>query len=49
MNGKNAKMIVLYLCQHRDREVTRRELLEKLSLNMDDAELEEKLEALVKK
>jgi hypothetical protein len=48
VNGKNAKMIVLYLCQHRDREVTRRELLEKLPLNMDDAELEEKLEALVK-
>jgi hypothetical protein len=48
VNGKNAKMIVLYLCQHKDREVTRRELLEKLPLNMDDAELEEKLEALVK-
>jgi hypothetical protein len=48
VNGKNAKNIVLYLCQHRDREVTRQELLEKLSLDMDDAELEEKLEALVK-
>ncbi len=48
VNGKNAKKIVLYLCQHRDREVTRGELLEKLPLDMDDAELEEKLEALVK-
>jgi hypothetical protein len=48
VNGKNAKNIVLYLCQHRDREVTRQELLEKLPSDMDDAELEEKLEALVK-
>jgi hypothetical protein len=48
VNGKNAKMIVLYLCQHRDREVTRGELLEKLPLDLDDAELEKKLEALVK-
>jgi hypothetical protein len=48
VNGKNAKKIVLYLCQHRDREVTRGELLEKLSLDIDDSELEEKLEALVK-
>jgi hypothetical protein len=48
VNGKNAKKIVLYLCQHRDREVTRSELLEKLPLALDDAELEEKLEALVK-
>jgi len=48
VNGPNAKKIVLYLCQHRKREVTRSELLEKLHLDMDDAELEEKLEALVK-
>jgi hypothetical protein len=48
VNGKNAKNIVLYLCQHRDREVTRAELLEKLPLDLDDAELEEKLEAMVK-
>ncbi len=48
VNGKNAKTIVLYLCQHRDREITRRELLEKLPLDMDDSELEEKLDALVK-
>jgi hypothetical protein len=48
VNGRNAKKIVLYLCQHRDREVTRGELLEKLPLDMDDSELEEKLDALVK-
>jgi hypothetical protein len=48
VNGPNAKKIVLYLCQHREREVTRKELLEKLPLDIDDAELEEKLEALVR-
>ena len=48
VNGKNAKTIVLYLCRHRDREVTRAELLEKLSLDIDDAELEKRLKALVK-
>ncbi|MCP5053278.1 MAG: hypothetical protein GY940_39295, partial [bacterium] len=51
VNGKNAKKIVLYLCRHRDREVTRQELLEELALealDIDDAELEKKLEALVK-
>jgi hypothetical protein len=48
VNGKNAKKIVLYLCRHRDREVTREEILKELALDMDDAELEEKLKALVK-
>jgi hypothetical protein len=48
VNGKNAKKIVLYLCQHRDREVTRAELLQKLQLGIDDSELELKLEAMVK-
>jgi len=48
VNGKNAKKIVLYLCQHRDREVTRSELLEKLSLDIDDSELEGKLDALIR-
>ncbi len=47
VNQKKAKSIVLYLCQHRDREVTRKELLEELSLDMDDQELEEKLKALI--
>jgi hypothetical protein len=48
VNDKNAKKIVLYLCQHRDREVTRGELLEKLQLDIDDSKLEGKLEAMVK-
>jgi hypothetical protein len=47
VNGKHSKNIVLYLCQHRDREVTRAELLETLPLDMDDAELELKLKALI--
>ncbi|MGE5342234.1 MAG: hypothetical protein ACM3SY_12225 [Candidatus Omnitrophota bacterium] len=48
VNDKNAKNIVLYLCKHRDREITRKELLEKLPLDMTDAELENRLKALVK-
>ncbi|MEZ4529270.1 MAG: hypothetical protein R2941_25455, partial [Desulfobacterales bacterium] len=48
VNGHNAKKIVLYLSRHRDREVTRKELLEKLDLNMDDYELEKKLRELAK-
>jgi hypothetical protein len=48
VNGKNAKRIVLYLCKHRNREVTRAELLKELALDIDDTQLEEKLEALVK-
>ncbi len=48
VNGRNAKNIVLYLCKHRDREVTRQELLDELKLDMTDSELEEKLKALVK-
>ncbi|MCX6580128.1 MAG: hypothetical protein NT166_08080 [Candidatus Aminicenantes bacterium] len=48
VNDKNAKNIVLYLCKNRDREVTRKELLDKLHLQMTDAELENRLKALVK-
>lgn len=48
INEKNAKSIVLYLSKHRDREVSRKELLEKLSLDMTDFELEQKLRALEK-
>lgn len=47
INDLNAKNIVLYLCKHRDREVTRKELLDTLKLDMTDSELEEKLKALV--
>ncbi|MCP4153903.1 MAG: hypothetical protein GY757_39620 [bacterium] len=48
INDINAKNIVLYLCKHRDREVTRKELLDELHLDMTDAELEKRLKALVK-
>ncbi|MCP4220223.1 MAG: hypothetical protein GY765_36665, partial [bacterium] len=48
INDQNAKNIVLYLSQNREREVTRKELLEKLDLNITDAELEKRLKALVK-
>ena len=48
VNDRYAKNIVLYLCKHRAREVTRAELLKTLDLPMTDAELEKKLKALVK-
>ena len=48
INDRNAKNIVLHLCKHRDRELTREEILRDLDLDMTDAELEKKLKALVK-
>jgi hypothetical protein len=48
VNDIHAKNIVLYLCKNRDREVTRKEILDKLQLDMTDGELEKKLKALVK-
>ncbi|MCP5104969.1 MAG: hypothetical protein GY950_16400 [bacterium] len=48
VNDRNAKRIVLHLCKHKDRELTRKELLDDLELDMSDEALEEKLEALVK-
>ena len=39
---------MLHLSKHRDREWTRRELLDELKLEMSDGELEKKLKALVK-
>ncbi|MCP4154557.1 MAG: helix-turn-helix transcriptional regulator [bacterium] len=48
INDRNAKNIVLYLCKHRDREVTRKELSDELQLDMTDTELENRLKALVK-
>ncbi len=47
-NSRHAKIIVLYLCKHREREVTREELGKKLNLGMDDSELERKLRIIVK-
>ena len=48
INDRNAKNIVLHLSKHRDRELTRKDLLGELNLDMTDAELEKKLKALVK-
>ncbi len=48
VNDRQAKNIVLYLSKNKNREVTRRELLEKLELEYTDAELEKKLKALVR-
>ncbi len=48
VNGANAKNIVLYICKHKDREVTRKELLENLKLDMTDKDLETRMDALVK-
>jgi len=48
INDRNAKNIVLHLSKHRDRELTRKELLDELGLGMTDGELELKLKALVK-
>jgi hypothetical protein len=48
INDRNAKNIVLYLSKHRDREFTRKVLLEELKLEMTDSQLEKKLKALVK-
>jgi hypothetical protein len=48
INERNAKRVVLHLCKHRDRELTRDEIRQDLKLNMTDGELEKKLKALVK-
>jgi hypothetical protein len=48
INDRNAKNIVLHLSKHRDRELTRKDILEDLNLDMTDGELEKKLKALVK-
>ncbi|MDQ1351298.1 MAG: hypothetical protein QG657_1600, partial [Acidobacteriota bacterium] len=48
INDQNAKKIVIHLSKYRDREWTRKELLDQLNLDMTDGELEKKLKALVK-
>ncbi|MCP5108015.1 MAG: hypothetical protein GY950_31805, partial [bacterium] len=48
INDRNAKNIVLHLSKHRDRELTREDLLRELNLDMPDGDLEKKLKALVK-
>ncbi len=47
INEKYAKSIVLYLSKHRDRFVPRRELKQKLNLDMPDYELDRKMDALL--
>ncbi len=47
-NDVHAKRIVLYLSKHREREVTRHELRERLGLEMSDSDLEKKLKILVR-
>ncbi|MCP4154654.1 MAG: hypothetical protein GY757_43425 [bacterium] len=48
VNDRNAKKIVLHLCKNNHRQLTRKEILDDLQLDMTDEELELKLEALVK-
>ncbi len=49
VNQRHAKNIVLYLSQHRDRQVSRQELIERLGFaDMPEVEVEKKLCALVK-
>ncbi|MCP4156915.1 MAG: hypothetical protein GY757_54890, partial [bacterium] len=48
INDRNAKNIVLHLCKNRDRELTRKEILRDLKLDMTDSELEKKLNTLIK-
>ena len=48
INDRYGKSILLYLCKNREREVTRKEILDDLKLEMTDTELELKLKAMVK-
>ena len=48
INEKHAKEMVLFLSKHRDRFVPRREIKERLKLDMTDAQLDKKLRALWK-
>ncbi|MCP4149283.1 MAG: hypothetical protein GY757_16160 [bacterium] len=48
VNDRNAKRIVLHLFQNKDRELTRKAILEDLKLDMSDTELEKKMKALAK-
>lgn len=48
VNNRNAKRIVLHLCKNCDWELTRREIIDDLKLDIPDEALEKKLEALVR-
>jgi len=48
VNDRNAKKIVLHLCKNNHRELTRKEIMDDLELDMTDEQLELKLKALIK-
>ena len=48
VNQENAKNIVLHLSQHRDQEISRKDVMNTLKLKMTEADVEQKLHALVK-
>ncbi|MCP4405522.1 MAG: hypothetical protein GY801_50495, partial [bacterium] len=48
INDRYAKQIVLYLCKHQEQEVSRRELLAALKLDLTEAQLTERMEALIR-
>jgi len=47
VNDKDGKKIVLYICKHKNREVTRQEIQTKLNLQLNNGELEDRMKALV--
>ncbi|MCP4149199.1 MAG: hypothetical protein GY757_15740, partial [bacterium] len=48
VNDRNARKIVLHLCKNKDRELTRKEILDDLKLDIIDEKLEKILEGLAK-
>jgi hypothetical protein len=48
INDIHGKKIILYICKHKDREVTRDEIQNDLSLKMKNGELEKRLKAFIK-
>jgi hypothetical protein len=48
VNDINGKKLILYICQNKDRKVTRDEIRKTLKLEMPEGELERKLRAFVK-
>ncbi|VEN73541.1 conserved hypothetical protein [Candidatus Desulfarcum epimagneticum] len=48
INDANGKRIILYICQNKERKVTRDEIRNALDLPMTDQELEKRLKAFVK-
>ena len=48
INDRYAKQIILYLCQHKDHKVSRRDVLKNLNLDLTEEQLTEKMEALIR-